>query len=119
MLLNLTNHPSEKWSQAQMDAAIKQFGGILDMPFPQIDPALSFEEVQVLAQEIFQEIVSQELPDISIHIMGEFTFCYCLIRKLENAGIPCFASTTSRSVEIKPDGSKSSVFNFFNFRPYF
>lgn len=119
MLLNLTNHPSEKWSQAQRDAAIKQFGSIMDMPFPKIDPALSLTKVQVLANTIFEEIVLLNLSDLSVHIMGEFTFCYSLIRKMENAGIKCYASTTIRTFVMNADGSKTSVFNFHSFRPYF
>jgi hypothetical protein len=50
MLLNLSNHPSDKWSDKQREAAlaiskklVKKAGegkiGIIDIPFPNIPPA--------------------------------------------------------------------------------
>ena len=36
MFINHTNHPSQYWSDEQLDAG-RQYGVIMDMPFPQID----------------------------------------------------------------------------------
>lgn len=119
MLLNLSNHPSNTWSKQQKDAAILQFGGILDMPFPEIDPDASLEQVQQLARETFDSIMALQIPDLSIHLMGEFTFCFQAINLFANKGIFCFASTTKRSVAFNSDGSKTSIFEFRFFRPYF
>lgn len=38
---------------------------------------------------------------------------------LEKRGILCVASTTERIVTENPDGSKTTVFRFIQFRPYF
>ncbi len=38
---------------------------------------------------------------------------------LEKLGILCVASTTERIVTDNPDGSKTTVFMFVQFRPYF
>lgn len=119
MLLNLSNHPSNNWGRDQKDAAIKQFGGILDFPFPNISPSASLIEVQDLAMSVFKQILALEIPNLSIHLMGEFTFCYQLLKLFEIQKIKCFASTTIRVVTIKPDGMKMSVFQFKEFRPYY
>ena len=49
MFINHTNHPSQYWSDAQLDAG-RQYGVIMDMPFPQIDPMASSAEISQLAQ---------------------------------------------------------------------
>lgn len=38
MLINLSNHPYEKWDETQKQAAIEAFGRVEDYPFPPIDP---------------------------------------------------------------------------------
>jgi len=119
MLLNLSNHPSEKWGQQQKDAAIIQFGGVLDMPFPLIDPIATLEEVQILAEEMLEMIHAKQLPALSVHVMGEFTFCYSLLKLLEQEGIGAYASTTKREVVVDEAGVKTSVFLFIKFRPYY
>lgn len=119
MLLNLTNHPSSTWSQAQKDAAIKQFGGILDMSFPEIDPESSLEEVQALAREVFEKIKSMKISDLSVHVMGEFTFCYRLLKLFEAEGIYSYSSTSKRISFINERGERLSQFVFQNFRPYY
>ncbi len=119
MLLNLTNHPSSGWSQAQKDAAIKQFGGIVDMPFPEINPDASLEEVQSLAQETFKKIKGMKLSNLSVHVMGEFTFCYRLLHLFEKEGIASYSSTSKRISSTNSKGERLSQFVFQKFRPYF
>ena len=119
MLLNLSNHPSSNWGIEQKDAAIKQFGGIVDMPFPLIDPEASLESVQGLAEEMYERIIALKLSELSLHVMGELTFCYALLKILEHTGITAYASTTQREVLVNESGVKTSIFRFFKFRPYF
>lgn len=119
MLLNLSNHPSFNWSNEQKDAAIRQFGGIVDLPFPMIDPDASLESVEELAEETYERIISMNLIDLSVHVMGELTFCYAFLKILELKGIAAYASTTHREVVVNESGVKTSVFRFFKFRPYF
>lgn len=109
MLLNLTNHPSSTWSEEQKDAALKQFGGILDFPFPIIEPTASLCEIKKLVSQTLDRIILLHIPDLTIHIMGEFSFCYHMIKSFEQKGIRCFASTTVREPK----------FTFVMFRPYF
>lgn len=53
MFINVSNHPSSKWSQAQKDAA---GGEILDIPFPNINPRASTWEVEAMASEFEKRI---------------------------------------------------------------
>ena len=44
MFINHTNHPSQYWSDEQL-AAAHQYGEVVDIPFPLIDPALHSDEI--------------------------------------------------------------------------
>jgi hypothetical protein len=50
MFINLSNHPSDAWTQEQKDAA-SQYGEIQDLPFPNIPPEMGEKEVADLAGE--------------------------------------------------------------------
>jgi len=50
--------------------------------------------------------------------MGKFTFTYQFFKEMEKRSIPCVASTTERIVTENPDGSKTTLFKFVQFRPY-
>lgn len=89
------------------------------MPFPIIDPNATMEEVQSLAEETFKAINDLQLSDLSVHVMGEFTFCYAFLKLLEQERVGAYASTTKREVRIDESGIKTSVFMFFKFRPYY
>ena len=116
MLLNLSNHPSSQWPQNQMDAAIKQYGSVKDLPFPNIDPNLSPDEIQYLAKDYEAKI--RKINPTAVHIMGELTFTHALISKLKSTGIQCIASTTDRITIIDEKGNKISTFKFVQFREY-
>jgi len=124
MLLNLSNHPLSKWSPEQRQAAEREYQSVVDLPFPPQDPAASLEQVgrtvRATADEC-ERILSENAPGQrnAIHIMGEFTFTYLFVKEMERRGLPCVASTTERIVTDNPDGSKTTVFQFVQFRPYF
>lgn len=115
MLLNLTNHPSSQWSKKQFDHAIELYQEIIDLPFPQISPALDSASLNFLVEE-YEHKIRQIAPSV-IHIMGEMTFSFRLIQKLKSIGILCIASTTERITEQVGD-TKSSRFEFIQFRAY-
>lgn len=122
MLLNLSNHPLSKWSREQRAAAEQQFGAIEDVPFPQLDPAASLNDIQVIVDDYVNKCLRRlehETPPNAIHLMGEFTFTYLFVKEMQKRGILCVASTTKRLVTDNPDGSKTTIFQFVQFRPYF
>lgn len=118
MLLNLSNHPSANWPPTQLQASIQQYGNVHDMPFPQIDPHSSSDEVAQLAGQYFNDIRKLEPFPTAVHLMGELTFTFALVTKLKAAGIPCIASTTERIVNFDQNGNKHSTFQFIRFRKY-
>lgn len=119
MLLNLSNHPSNKWSDDQRVAAQQQFGELSDMPFPNIPPQYSTDQVRLLAEQYSIQIrrIAAE-HTLTVHLMGELTFCFALIRLLQQQGIPCVAATSQRNTIENLDGSKTIVFRFVQFRTY-
>lgn len=119
MLINLTNHPSSRWSDKQK-AAAEVYGEIVDMPFPVIDEAGDEKYIATLADEYWNKIVNlYDTQSVVVHLMGEQTFSYALIKRLRERGITCVASTTKRIVKEEVPGKKSEViFQFERFRAY-
>ena len=118
MFINLSNHSSGKWSEAQIEAA-KQYGGIIDMPFPLVDPKGDEDYIAGLADEYCQKVL--ELADgnpVIVHLMGEMTLTFVLVTRLKAKGLVCLASTTERIVTEEAPGVKTNVFRFARFRKY-
>ena len=116
--INLTNHPSEKWEKRQSEAA-REYGEVVDMPFPKVSPESSYEEVSALAEE-YVNLIREKCKDadVTVHVMGEMTFVYALVSRLKDIGIRCVASTTERKAVVNDDGTKTSEFSFVQFREY-
>lgn len=115
-LINLSNHPYQEWGDKQKEAA-GEFGECVDIPFPIVDPEAGTEEIQALAEDYMSKIIALD-GELTVHIMGEQTFCFALISLLLKRGIRCIASCTSRDVTILPDGAKQVRFHFTRFRSY-
>lgn len=118
MLINLSNHPSQNWDTKQSEAA-QQFGEIVDVPFPLVDPTGNEAYINELVNEYIAIIAEISLPEQAyVHVMGEMTLCFSLVKKLTEMGYVCLASTSERHVtEIEP-GEKQIVFRFTKFRKY-
>jgi hypothetical protein len=119
MLINLSNHPFSSWSTKQRQAA-EAYGECLDLPFPAINPSWDEEQIEKLSSEYFDKVIAMGSghKQVAVHLMGELTFCFSLLRKLQRAGIRCVASCAQRNVEDAPDGVKRVIFAFENFREY-
>ena len=115
MLLNLSNHPSNKWTPEQIKAANTQYGQVIDMPFPNIPPAFTEQQIEALANEYLVAIEAHK--PTAVHLMGEMTFTYVLVNKLKAANIKCLASTTNRTVQ-EINNKKIVQFQFVQFRQY-
>ena len=116
MFINLTNHPSSGWSEEQLKAA-QQYGEIVDISFPNIEPFFTSEVIHELADAAVKEIKIQDAHPV-VHVMGEMTFTYAIVSRLKALGITCMASTTERLIKMMPDGKKISEFKFVQFREY-
>jgi hypothetical protein len=117
MFINLTNHPSDKWSKEQLEAA-RKYGEVVDLSFPIIEPTYSKDDIMLLVKECTEAIMGIKEGDTVVHVMGEMTFTYNLVNTLKDAGITCLASTTERNTIMTPDGKKISEFKFVQFREY-
>ena len=118
LFINLSIHPSSKWGEEQLDAASK-YGEILDIPFPEISPECESSKVDsIVAKHANQIRDLAKTNDIVVHVLGEMTFTFKLVKKLLDEYIPCVASTTERIVRDNEDGTKTSEFKFIKFRNY-
>lgn len=117
--INVSNHPSVRWSSAQLEAAKAQADVIIDVPFPNVPSSATTEDVKALAAEVAAKVPA----DASIALVqGEMTLTLALVRQLQARGINVVAACSERrSVEtVNPDGSvtKTAVFEFVQFRSY-
>lgn len=121
MLINLSNHPFEKWDNAHQQAAINEFGVVEDFSFPDVDPMATTEEIKKIASAYFDECMEMLKTSYgksdAIHISGEPCFLFQFVTRAKAQGIPCVCSTTRRLV-TNNGNTKTSVFQFVQFRKY-
>lgn len=118
LLINLSNHPFSQWKEEQLCAA-REYGDIMDMPFPQVNPDATAEEVNSIADDLVDKIkVLGDDNDVVVHVMGEMGLTYKIVRKLGFLGIRCVCSTSYRVVKDQEDGRKIVEFHFERFRDY-
>jgi CRISPR-associated protein Csx16 len=113
--VNLSNHPSSKWDEAQTKEARKHAERIKDIAFPAVPPDADEKAIAALAEECIAK-----LPPETSHalVQGEFTLTVELVRRLHARGITCLAATSERDVEEGGDGRRMSTFRFVRFRAY-
>ena len=51
MFVNLSNHPSGKWTAEQINAASRLYGEVRDLPFPAVPTLATPDDVAVMADE--------------------------------------------------------------------
>ena len=121
MLINLSNHPKDKWQAKQLEVAIKKYKSVYDIPFPFISPKANSSQVKKKVQSYLKKclnILSKSSDkNNAVHLMGEFTFVYNLVKLLKQKNITVIVSTTDRLVE-ESDSKKIVTFNFIKFREY-
>ena len=117
--VNLTNHPSEQWSEPQRAAAL-EYGPIIDVLFPAVPESADLAAVTRLVYSYFEQLKRLENPVVLIQ--GESVFVYTLVRLLEQARIPALAAVNRRQVQetrLRNGATqKTAVFLFAGFRPY-
>ena len=119
MFINFSNHPSDKWSPEQINAA-HEYGEIVDFPFPNVDESWDAEKMTEEIEKNGNSII--ELKPDAVMCQGEYVMTFGVVRLLKRHGIKCLSAVTKRiTVETTlPDGSveKRSVFKFHSFREY-
>jgi hypothetical protein len=122
MLINLSNHPQNKWDIRQIEQATKLYGSIRDIAFPAIDPLDKLDVIKKMALNYASTCIDllkkSRDAENAIHVMGELTFCYQFVKIMQQQNIQCIASTSERTVAYTQDG-KVSLFIFQQFRNYY
>ena len=120
---NISNHPSDQWSEEQKAAAQAIAPELLDIPFPAVPPEADTAQIEEMADRLIASLhsadlgVSWEFAKAAM-VQGEHVLTTALIQRLQACGIPCYAATTQRVVEIDSEGRKVSTFRFVRFRAY-
>jgi CRISPR-associated protein Csx16 len=118
LFINLSNHPSRDWSEAQRAAARALAPEILDRRFPEVPPEADTAEIAARADELVGQLI-QEHPGVThAMVQGEFTLAHMLVRRLQRRGIVCLAATTRREVLEDCGAVKTTRFEFVRFREY-
>lgn len=112
---NITNHPSTKWGADQLAAACELGGEVIDLPFPNVPPLATSEDVSAMA-----DALAAQVPDGAVGMVsGEWTLAYALTRRLRDRGIALYAACSDRKVVETVEGGvtkKTAVFEFVRFR---
>lgn len=112
--INLTNHPSEKWSEEQKNMA-KKYGKIIDFPFPNVQASATEEYIQNLCNTTVDAVM--KLSPCVVLCQGEFTLAFQIINRLLELGIVVVAACSERVV-VEEGNRKESYFNFTKFRRF-
>lgn len=118
LFINHTNHPSANWTLEQRQAAAA-YGPIKDLPFPDIPPKSSEQQINEYTQKYLDQILA--LNPTAVLCQGEFTYTYGLVKLLKEHGISVLAACSERitNEEVKDNISrKISYFQFVQFREY-
>lgn len=127
MLINYTNHPSKNWSKEQIGAAEQKYEEILDIPFLNVVPSWTEEEVYRAACEEYKKIIKiigeEKLQEETTAVLcqGEFTLSFLIIKFLMSRNIKVISAVSNRIVEEKEENGitkKVATFKFLGFRSY-
>lgn len=119
VFINLSNHPSDKWSAVQRNAA-QCYGRIVDIRFPQIEPDADSKAIDELVKEYLERLSCYEIA--AVMLQGEFVFTYRLVSELKRRNITVLSACARRvALESFSDSGttlRESEFAFVQFREY-
>ena len=118
--INYTNHPSCKWSEEQLSAAL-EYGEIVDVAFPMISAQMTESELSQIIEEETSRLMA--FNPTAVLCQGEFTLTYGVVKRLQEDGVTVLAACSSRVVEEcndAPQGASKKItsFKFVRFREY-
>lgn len=122
MFINLSNHPSSKWSSAQLESAfaLTSDNHVMDIPFPAVPSTATTEDIITIADGLHHKVMANS-PE-AIMVAGEFSLAYVMIELCLRAGIKVVAACSERRTNevVNEDGTttKTTVFEFIQFREF-
>ena len=124
MLINFTNHPSDRWTDDQKNCAIELYGTVTDLPFPPVPTGAGASDVIAMADGIIDKILEMkaESPEtFAVMAQGEFTLTYAVVSRLKGMGITVVSAVSERVVTEQVENGevrKTALFRFAGFREY-
>lgn len=118
VFVNLSNHPSRYWGEAQKEAALRFAPEIHDWPFPPVPPEAEAAAIADLAKRTEAALVDALPGATHVMVQGEFTLAHALVRRLQQRGLVCLVATTRRQVLEDRGAIKTTRFEFVRFREY-
>jgi len=120
MFINFTNHPNAMWSDKQT-AAAEEYGEILDIPFPEIDPFGDEDYIERLAEDYAARI--QAHKPAAVLCQGEMTLAFAvaaiLMTECEvNVVAACSERIVSEKIGTNGETVRYTEFGFVRFRGY-
>ena len=116
--VNLTNHPSAKWSAPQRDAALALASELVDLPFPEVPVDAGESWLRATAMALAERVA----PGDTACVQGEFTLAFLVVAELQRKDVACVAAATVRDVVEGQDDKgatmKTTRFVFRRFREY-
>lgn len=113
--INFSNHPADKWDPEQVKAALQLGAGIIDLPFPSVDPNADTASLALLAEKMTETILRYQ-PS-AVMCQGEFGLCYSVIKRLQAEGVIVLHACSERNVQVEGN-TKTVRFDFVQFRRY-
>lgn len=114
VFVNFTNHSSDTWEEKQLEAA-REYGQIVDLPFPNVHPGAGERDVEALGEECCERILRME--PAAVLCQGEFSLTFFVVTRLREKGIKVLTACSERKV-VQSGKIKSSMFEFTGFREY-
>ena len=122
MFINISNHPSSKWSASQLESAfaLTSDNSIKDIPFPAVPATATMDDIIKIADGLHHTVMANK-PEV-VMIAGEFTLAYAMIELCLRAGLKVVAACSERRTNevLNEDGSttKTAIFEFVQFREF-
>lgn len=115
IIINVSNHPSSKWSKEQIDAC--NGAAILDLQFPNINSKATAYEMDA-ACYAFADWLTSAVYGVDKHyvhflVAGELGAHFRITGFLKMAGYSVIQATSERNTVVSEDGkTKTVTFNF-------
>lgn len=115
--VNFSNLHTNRWSDTMLDAAmdLADDGEIVNVPFPQVDPGASSEQIEIMAKDCLLKIINKN--PAAVFCQGEFSLCFKVVCLLKENNIPAYTLCNERIIS-KEDGKSISGFRFVQFRKF-
>ena len=105
----------EGMAESLRELQAEEYGSIVDIPFPVVNPKGDTEYIVQLANDCVEKIMRQQPR--AVLCQGEFSLAFHVITELKKRNVKVLAACSERSVETNGN-KKQVIFEFEQFREY-